>query len=63
MNDWGGKRKGAGRPKGTTKDEHNERPRRQIRAFDDEFTVIKKFMYIVRAIGAKQAETLLSTNK
>ena len=63
MSDWGGKRKGAGRPKGTIKDEHNERPRRQLRAFDDEYAVIKKFMYIVRDIGAKQAEALLQTNK
>ena len=59
----GGKRNGAGRPKGSIKDEHNERPRRQLRAFDDEFAVIKKFMYIVRDIGADKAETLLEKIK
>ena len=63
MSEWGGKRKGAGRPKDTVKIDHNERPRRQLRAFDDEFVVIKKFMHIVRDIGAERAEQLLITAK
>ena len=33
----GGKRPGAGRPKGTTKVVHNVRPQHQLRAFEDEW--------------------------
>jgi len=40
---WGGKRKGAGRPKGTAKNESRVRPQHQLRAFDDEWELIKRF--------------------
>ena len=52
-NGWGGRRPGAGRPKGTTKPVHIQRKQRQVRAFDDEWEVIKDFMNEVRAHGAE----------
>lgn len=55
----GGARVGAGRPKGSTKEISNKRPQRQVRAFDDEWEVIKEFMKLVRRIGAKEAKKLL----
>lgn len=47
-NGWGGKRAGAGRPKGTTKAESNQRKQRQVRAHDDEWQMIKEFVDIAR---------------
>lgn len=44
----GGKREGAGRPVGTTKEVSTARPGRNIRAYDDEYILIKEFMKIVR---------------
>lgn len=43
---WGGKREGAGRPKGKTA--AGERKGRNIRAFDDEWELIKQFAKIVK---------------
>lgn len=40
---WGGVRPGAGRPKGSTKDESNQRPQHQLRAFDEEWDLIRRF--------------------
>lgn len=48
----GGKR---GRPVGWRKAEPNQRPQRQLRAFDDEWLAIKRFMKLVRDIGADAA--------
>lgn len=45
---WGGKRTGAGRPKGTTKDVSVQRKQHQVRAFDDEWEIIKAFAAIVK---------------
>lgn len=45
-NNWGGKRKGAGRPVGTTKE--ITRKTRSLRAFDDEWEIIKEFTKVVK---------------
>lgn len=45
-NNWGGKRKGAGRPAGTTKE--ITRKTRSLRAFDDEWDLIKEFTKVVK---------------
>lgn len=45
-NNWGGKRKGAGRPVGTTKE--ITRKARSLRAFDDEWEIIKEFTKVVK---------------
>lgn len=47
-NGWGGARKGAGRPKGSTKEVHNPRKQRQVRAHDEEWTLIKAYAQIVK---------------
>ncbi len=44
---WGGARKGAGRPKGMTKQE-GTRKQRQLRAYDDEWEIIKEFAHILK---------------
>lgn len=49
----GGKREGAGRPKGTIKPEGTRKPR-QIRAYDDEWELIKRFEQLVKH-GDKEA--------
>lgn len=43
----GGAREGAGRPKGTTKPE-GVRKQRQLRAYDEEWKVIKEFSRILK---------------
>jgi hypothetical protein len=52
----GGYRPGAGRKK---QEVHNVRSQHQVRAFDDEWLLIKRFTSIVRANKGK-AETLLA---
>lgn len=42
-NTWGGKRTGAGRPVGTTKEVSVQRPQHQLRAFPDEWELIREF--------------------
>ena len=59
---WGGKRKGAGRPVGTTKEISTARPVRNIIDFDDEYFLIKEFMRIVRKNKAL-AEEFIKNNK
>lgn len=59
-NGWGGKRAGAGRPKGTTKTESNQRKQRQVRAHDDEWELIKKYAEIVKKDHAR-AERMMTT--
>ena len=59
---WGGKRKRAGRPVGTTKEISTARPGRNIRAYDDEYVLIKEFMRIVRKNKAL-AEEFIKNNK
>lgn len=48
-----------GRPVGWRKEISEIRPRRQLRAFDDEFAVIKNFMQLVREIGADKAQKII----
>lgn len=54
---------GKGRPIGWRKDFSEMRPRRQLRAFDDEFEVIKNFMQLVREIGAEKAQNFIEQYK
>ena len=42
-NAWGGKRTGAGRPVGATKEVSVQRPQHQLRAFPDEWELIREF--------------------
>lgn len=45
---WGGQRPGAGRPKGSTKDGSSVRPQHQLRAYDDEWDLIRRFARLVK---------------
>ena len=46
---WGGRRPNqTGRPKGTVKEIHNPRPQHQVRAFEDEWELIKRFAKLVK---------------
>ena len=54
----GGKREGAGRPVGTTKEISTARPGRNIRAYDYEYVLMK----IVRK-NPKLAEEFIKNNK
>ena len=51
----GGRRPGAGRPKGTTKPVHIQRKQRQVRAFDEEWPVIQEFVKALRVAGVERA--------
>lgn len=55
----GGKREGAGRPKGSLNETHNPRAHRQLRAYADEWAAIKEFVKVVRSLGAKKALELI----
>ena len=55
---WGGKRSGAGRPKGTTKEVSNQRPQHKVRAFDDEWEIIKAFAALVKKDKEKAIELM-----
>lgn len=62
MNNWGGKREGAGRKKGWRKD-ITERRRRKVRtvaAFDDEWDLINQFAKIVKYGDKEKCFTFLS---
>lgn len=48
VNQWGGRRPGAGRPKGSVKDEHSQRPQHQLRAFEEEWELIRRFAKLVK---------------
>lgn len=58
----GGKREGAGRPKGTERGVDVTRTQRNMRAFDDEWEMIKEFATIVKKDPAK-ARTALDAMK
>ncbi|MDY6053321.1 MAG: hypothetical protein SPI64_04280 [Anaerovibrio sp.] len=45
---WGGKRAGAGRPKGSTKEDSNIRKQHQVRAHEEEWELIKEFATLVK---------------
>nr|DAL33592.1 MAG TPA_asm: hypothetical protein [Caudoviricetes sp.] len=53
---WGGRRAGAGRPKGTTKGYSIQRKQHQVRAFEDEWDIIKRFSKLVKT--SKKEECL-----
>lgn len=48
MGTWGGRRPGAGRPRGTYKKQSAQRERRQVRAFADEWELIRRFSIYVK---------------
>ena len=50
---WGGRRAGAGRPKGSVKGSSDVRKQRQVRAFDDEWELIKEYAAIVKKDRAR----------
>ena len=59
-NGWGGRRSNqTGRPKRTTKPE-GQRKQRQVRAYDDEWEIIKEFSSIVKKDRAR-AERMMKT--
>lgn len=45
---WGGRRPGAGRPKGSTKNGSSVRPQHQLRAYDEEWDLIRRFARLVK---------------
>lgn len=45
---WGGKREGSGRKVGWRKGFSEQRPSHNIRAFDDEWELIKRFVKLVK---------------
>ena len=57
---WGGKRPGAGRPKGSTKEISVQRKQHQVRAFDDERAMIKEFAAIVKK-DPERAKRMMKT--
>ena len=59
-NNWGGKRPGAGRPKGSIKEISVQRKQHQVRAFDDEWAMIKEFATIVKK-DPERAKRMIKT--
>jgi len=59
----GGKRPGAGRPKGTRKGYSIARPQHQVRAYDDEWELIKAFAKIVKKDSEKAEKILKAAEK
>lgn len=52
-NNWGGKREGAGRPLGWRKGSSDQRKQHQVRAYDDEWELVRRFNKIVRTNKAE----------
>lgn len=59
-NTWGGKRTGAGRPVGTTKEVSVQRPQHQLRAFPDEWEMICEFARLVKYVSKEECQQALS---
>lgn len=59
-NTWGGKRTGAGLPVGTTKEVSVQRPQHQLRAFPDEWEMIRKFARLVKHVSKEECQQALS---
>lgn len=59
-NTWGGKRTGAGRPVGTTKEVSVQRPQHQLRAFPDEWEMIREFARLVKHVSKEECQQALS---
>lgn len=57
---WGGKRAGAGRPVGTKKEVSVQRPQHQLRAFPDEWELIREFARLVKHVSKEECEQALS---
>ncbi len=56
----GGRREGAGRPKGTLKGYSTARPQRQMRAYEEEWELIKAFGQIVKT-DPERARRIMKT--
>ena len=56
----GGKRPGAGRPKGSIKGYSIARPQHQVRAYEDEWEIIKEFAATVKK-DRERAERMMKT--
>ncbi|WP_432643465.1 hypothetical protein [Acidaminococcus sp.] len=56
---WGGRRPGAGRPKGSTKDGSSVRPQHQLRAYDEEWDLIRRFARLVKHGNAQACKAAL----
>lgn len=59
-NTWGGKRTGVGRPVGTTKEVSVQRPQHQLRAFPDEWEMIREFARLVKHVSKEECQQALS---
>lgn len=59
-NTWGGKRIGAGCPVGTTKEVSIQRPQHQLRAFPDEWELIREFARLVKHVSKEECQQALS---
>ena len=59
-NTWGGKRTGAGRPVGTTMEVSVQRPQHQLRAFPDEWEMIREFARLVKHVSKEECQQALS---
>lgn len=59
-NTWGGKRTGAGRPVGTTKEVSVQCPQHQLRAFPDEWEMIREFARLVKHVSKEECQQALS---
>lgn len=59
-NTWGGKRAGAGRPVGTKKEVSVQRPQHQLRAFPDEWELIREFARLVKHVSKEECAQALS---
>lgn len=57
---WGGARKGAGRPKGTKKDVSLQRAQHQVRAFEDEWEVIKAFAKVTKEVPLEECKQAIA---
>lgn len=57
---WGGKREGAGRPKGWRKPFSEARTRRGLVAFDDEWDLIKRFANLVKYSDKEKCAVMLA---
>ena len=56
----GGRRDGAGRPKGTYKEESKRRAKRQVCAFDDEWSLIDCYAKMVKYGDREACERFIS---
>jgi len=62
-NGWGGRRAGAGRPKGTAKGESHARKQHQVRAYEEEWEIIKEFTRLTKLKGTQKAMAAVNALK